>query len=465
MADFCMVVLFQMPLPWIHASSSPNWQDIIGLKCLWSCGKDSPPSDLAEYYDKVTYRIITYSLLWVLYRMLWGDDYIQYRSVQMLELNARSASLSLQLTEKFNDDRISLNQTYEAERDDLEHKLEQIDVVVRSWERKARLTHYKRSEESSGFDDDSSLQRQAGNRSSQESSVKESAGSVKASPKTPFKAKVVKWLVEHVNPILFQEFLRKIQTPGESESAEFRLGKFDWLYLLYSTLLSNTQSITVFLLLLNHFIYASLESLVFPLTVLCYILLENPRPLPQVWRNLLVYTEGVVLAKYVMQMDVWVYLDTRDHLQSYRDEAKLGYNLAENTYSESIFAYIVWDILVIFALITHRHFLIVTGLDQYSEFQIESLHEGKLRRLYTSEELAAAFERFSFDSVYDANEVSVWRRVKLFFIRLLPIYKEEKPGQDYYSYLLWLQLGILVFLFCFYTKMNGQDTDIGSSFS
>jgi hypothetical protein len=179
----------------------------------------------------------------------------------------------------------------------------------------------------------------------------------------------------------------------------------------------------------------------------------------------LVYTEGVVLAKYVMQMDVWMYLDTGDHLQSYRDEAKLGYNLAENTYLESIFAYIVWDILVIFALITHRHFLIVTGLDHYSEFQIESLHEGKLRRLYTSEELAAAFERFSFDSVYDANEVGVWRRVKLFFIRLLPIYKEEKPGQDYYSYILWLQLGILVFLFCFYTKMNGQDTDIGSSFS
>jgi hypothetical protein len=205
MADFCMVVLFQTPLPWIHASSSFNWQDIIGLKCLWSCGKDS-----AEYYDKVTYRIITYSLLWVLYRMFWGDDYIQYRSVQMLELNARSASLSLQLSEKFNDDRISLNQTYEAERDNLEHKLEQIDVVVRSWERKARLTHYKRSEESSGFDDDSSLQRQAGEISSQESSVKESAGSVKVSPKTPFKAKVVKWLVEHVNPLPCLSLLRRV---------------------------------------------------------------------------------------------------------------------------------------------------------------------------------------------------------------------------------------------------------------
>jgi hypothetical protein len=468
MVDFLMVVLFQMPLPWIHASSSPNWQDIIGLKCLWSCGKDSAPADSAEYYDKVTYRIITYSLLWVLYRMLWGDDYIQYRSVQMLELNARSASLCLQLTEKFNDDRICLNQTYEAERLDLEHKLEQIDLIVKSWERKARLTHYKRSEESSGSDEESkvsSRRRQGAEGRSHESSYKETEGSIKATPSTPFKTKVVQWFVEHVNPILFQEFLRKIQPPIESESAELRLGKFDYLYLLYSSIISNTQSITVFFLLLNHFIYASLESLVFPLVVLCYVLLENPRPLPQVWRNLLVYTEGVVLAKYIMQLEVWKYLDSGSHLENYRDQGKLGYNLAENTYSESIFAYIVWDILVLFALIMHRHFLIVTGLDRYSEFQIESLHEGKLRRLYTSNELAAAFDRFSFDSVYDANEVSVWRRVKLFFIRLLPIYKEEKPGQDYYTYILWCQIAILVFLFCFYTKMNGQDTNISSSFS
>jgi hypothetical protein len=51
-----------------------------------------------------------------------------------------------------------------------------------------------------------------------------------------------------------------------------------------------------------------------------------------------------------------------------RDSAKLGFNLAENTYSVSIFACIILDFLVLLTLNMHRHFLITTGLDQYSEF-------------------------------------------------------------------------------------------------
>jgi hypothetical protein len=476
MVDFVTAILFQMPFTWLHEHSSPNWQDVVGLKCLWACGEDSKPADADEYYYRVMYRVITYSLLWVLFRMLRGEDYIEYRTQRMTELRASSASLSLQLSEKFNDDRISLNQAYQAERKELEDKLQEVDRVVKGWERKARLTiapGYKfypaQSVDSEGSSDEegsSSSRPQEEQKSSQGPSyISRPSVEVFAKEETqlPLKTRVLQWIVRQVNPIVHREFLSKLHS-SQGEDHVFRLSNLDYVVLGYSVMMSNTQSIAVFMLLLNHFIYASLESIVLPLTVLCYVLLESPRPVPEVWRVLLIYTEGVVFAKYILQLEIWAYLDTDDHLQDYRDQAKLGMNLAKNTYSESMFAYIILDILVILAIIIHRHFLITAGLDNHSEFELESLHEAKLRQLFSDQEFAG-FEQFSFDSQWDGKDVKWWRKVKLFFVRLLPIYKEEKPGKDYYVYALWCQIVVLVFLFCFYTNMTGQDSDIGSSFS
>mmetsp|Transcript_10701 Transcript_10701/g.20818 ORF Transcript_10701/g.20818 Transcript_10701/m.20818 type:complete len:2184 (+) Transcript_10701:50-6601(+) len=487
MIDFTTAVMFQMPFSWLHEDSSPNWQEVVGLRCLWSCGESSKPSNADEYYYRILYRIITYCLLWVLYRMLLGEDYIEYRKIQMMELRAKAASLSLQLSEKFNDDRIILNQTYENERKELEAKLQEIDKVVKGWERKARLTRismYRPErvmiEDSGGSEEEeksaSSKSELEGNKSREQTETYLSRPSIEVYHKeepanTPFKTKVLKWFVDKVNPVVYKEFLSKcVRQPRENTSLnaeplpEYKMEKADYLFLLYYCMMSNTQSIAIFIMFINHFVYASLESIVFPLMALCYILLENPRPLPKVWKVILVYAEAIVLAKYILQLEIWIMLDKGDHLQNYRDTGKLGFNIAENTYSESIFAYIIWDIMVILSAIMHRHFLIMTGLDNYSEFQLESLHEGKLRRLFDNREIAG-FERFSFETRYDANEITLWNKIKLFFIRLLPIYKEEKPGKDYYSYILWCQIIMLVFLFCFYTKMNGQDTNISSSFS
>jgi hypothetical protein len=50
-------------------------------------------------------------------------------------------------------------------------------------------------------------------------------------------------------------------------------------------------------------------------------------------------------------------------------------------------------------------------------------------------------------------------RVRLFLIRLLPIYKVEKPGKDYYSYILCCQTIMMVFI-CFYTKMIGDNSNL-----
>jgi len=69
--------------------------------------------------------------------------------------------------------------------------------------------------------------------------------------------------------------------------------------ILYS-LVSNSQSICFLFFFLNHFMYASLESFVFPLLTLAYAILEQPRPNPIFWKVLLYYSEFIIFAKFAI---------------------------------------------------------------------------------------------------------------------------------------------------------------------
>lgn len=47
-----------------------------------------------------------------------------------------------------------------------------------------------------------------------------------------------------------------------------------------------------------------------------------------------------------------------------------------------------------------------------------------------------------------------------YITKLFPIFKQQKPGYDYYAYILTVQMVLLVYIMAFYTSMNGQNTTI-----
>ena len=52
-----------------------------------------------------------------------------------------------------------------------------------------------------------------------------------------------------------------------------------------------------------------------------------------------------------------------------------------------------------------------------------------------------------------------------FIKRLCPKNIEEKPGRDLYRWSIFIQLIILIYIFCFYPRLEGDATDISDSFT
>jgi len=67
-------------------------------------------------------------------------------------------------------------------------------------------------------------------------------------------------------------------------------------------LISNTQKLAYFFMLLSIFTNAGLISIVYPLAVFGYALLEETRPSKLFWRIMLYYSIGVVCAKCIMNL-------------------------------------------------------------------------------------------------------------------------------------------------------------------
>jgi hypothetical protein len=238
----------------------------------------------------------------------------------------------------------------------------------------------------------------------------------------------------------------------------------EYIILFLYAIVSSSDTIAYLLFIINHAVYGSLESVFFPLSVLCYALLENPRPPSLYWKVMLIYSEMVYLAKVMFSSNLWITLYGKNYLDSYTDVAVTGLNRPDKTYSEDTLTYVFWDIACIFIILRHQYFLCCIGLWHHTEYEIESLHEAKIRNNLETEKVMEN-RRYSFDESLDANNVSVISSFKKFFMRVFPRQPAEKPGKDYYLSIVMIQFLILIFILCFYTKMDGEYRDISDSFT
>ena len=149
----------------------------------------------------------------------------------------------------------------------------------------------------------------------------------------------------------------------------------DYPQLIIYVLASNIQAIVYFLFFMNHFVYASLESIVFPLSILCYAMLEYPRPKNIFFRIMLIYVEVVFFIKFILQLTIWDSISGGDFLNNYDDKYKIGFYRARH----DIFSYVLWDVLLMFGLLFREYYILRIGMWTKVETDYESLGEAQER--------------------------------------------------------------------------------------
>ena len=426
--DFCLNMVYQVPLAIFDNSDTEDWGRALGLVRLWR-SSGSQPSDAREQYMWIVYKTLTFALVQLIIRMFEHSDFKSFMADFRAKAQARAEEVSRAMAHSFNDGRIAASERYRQDKADLDLKLSKLDAQVKSWHDKQQQVL-------------------------DETFAPESA-SINSEPlvvqsKVSLRHRLWLGIVGLANPYLFREVVERARGPGK---LSWRSG--GWL--AFAVLSSNTHLICYFCFILNGLVYASLEALVFPLSMLSYALLEAPRPLPRYWRLMLAYSEVVFFVKFVLHLNFWELLN--NPLQYYHDTYKIGFLDPTYSYTPSIFAYTVCDVLCMLAILAHEYYLLRCGLGRCTEFELETLNQAKAR-------LQGAGEApFQEAELLPVERSSYWRKFIAFLTRVSPKVKEEKPGSDLYTPALLVQLILLFYILFFYTQMDGESQVFSGAFA
>lgn len=426
--DFCLNMIYQVPLQIFSNHFTEDWGRALGLVRLWRSSGSQPP-DAQEQYMWVVYKILTFALVQLIIRMFEHSDFKSFMADFRAKAQVRAEEVSRAMAHSFNDSRIADSECYRLDKADLDLKLNKLDAQVKSWhDKQQRVLNETLPPESASINPEP----------------------LEVQDKTTWRRKLWLGVVGLANPFLFREVVERAREPGK---LSWRLG--GWL--AFAVLSSNTHLICYFCFILNGLVYASLEALVFPLSLLSYALLETPRPLPRYWRIMLVYSELVFFVKFLLHLNFWDLLN--NPLQYYHDTYKIGFLDPAYSYTPSIFSYTVCDVLCMLAILAHEHYLLRCGLGQHTEFELETLTQAKAR-------LQGAGEApFQEAELLPVERSSYWKKFIAFLTRVSPKVKEEKPGLDLYTPALLVQLLLLLYILFFYTQLDGESQGFAGAFS
>ncbi|XP_030621028.1 piezo-type mechanosensitive ion channel component 1 [Chanos chanos] len=142
----------------------------------------------------------------------------------------------------------------------------------------------------------------------------------------------------------------------EFYSSQNRLLKL--LFALYNVLAAHSELVCYFIIVLNNMVTASVISLVLPILIFLWAMLAVPRPSKRFWMTAIVYTELMVVVKYLFQFGFFPWNST---YQTKLNEDKpffppriLGLEKADN--------YLRYDLLQLLVLFFHRSLLQCYGL-------------------------------------------------------------------------------------------------------
>ncbi|XP_053730255.1 piezo-type mechanosensitive ion channel component 1 [Synchiropus splendidus] len=153
-----------------------------------------------------------------------------------------------------------------------------------------------------------------------------------------------------------QFFVEELEESREFYDNQNRLLKL--LFALHSLLAANSELVCYFIIVLNNVVSASVISLVLPILVFLWAMLAVPRPTKRFWMTAIVYTEVMVVVKYLFQFGFFpwnsAYEMTLNEDKPFFPPRILGLEKTDN--------YIRYDLLQLLALFFHRSLLMRYGL-------------------------------------------------------------------------------------------------------
>uniref|UniRef100_A0A671WL24 Piezo type mechanosensitive ion channel component 1 (Er blood group) n=1 Tax=Sparus aurata TaxID=8175 RepID=A0A671WL24_SPAAU len=160
-------------------------------------------------------------------------------------------------------------------------------------------------------------------------------------------------------------FIEELEQSRDFYTNQNRLLKL--LFALYNLLAANSELVCYFIIVLNNVVSASVISLLLPILVFLWAMLSVPRPTKRFWMTAIVYTEVMVVVKYLFQFGFFpwnsVYEMTLNEDKPFFPPRILGLEKTDN--------YIRYDLLQLLVLFFHRSLLMVSQYLQWKEKEEE----------------------------------------------------------------------------------------------
>ncbi|MBN3325162.1 PIEZ2 protein, partial [Atractosteus spatula] len=138
------------------------------------------------------------------------------------------------------------------------------------------------------------------------------------------------------------------------------------LFALYRTMVSKSEMLCYFVIILNHMVSASLLTLVLPVLIFLWAMLSVPRPTKRFWMTAIIYTEITVVVKYLFQFGFFPWTTS-----AYRGiNAERPFALPNIIGVEKKDGYVHFDLVQLLALFFHRSILKCHGLWDIKEVEM-----------------------------------------------------------------------------------------------
>jgi len=254
--DLAALIIYQIPLAWLHTGTQSEFLKAFGLLSLWRAGDQQEPAEARIHYDWVLFKIWTFAFLRLLTKMFSNDDFQEYITKYHNEIKDSAEDVCRRTAEEFNNSRIQLSKEFAEKKRRIKAEGQEMLKGVSEW--------YELGKEKSQMEVKSAVE-----------------------PSISVTDWVKAVLLARLSKPLFQSFVSTLALKrGESQPVEspeaisppysgfpeeegkIYLSCKRLVLLVWYIICSHTQEICFLLFFLNHYFYASFESIIFPLSAL-----------------------------------------------------------------------------------------------------------------------------------------------------------------------------------------------------
>ena len=248
---------------------------------------------------------------------------------------------------------------------------------------------------------------------------------------------------------------------------------------IFNFFLDNFEYTVFIFMILNHLIYGAATSLVFSFLVFIFGIIQYPRPSKVYWKITLIYCTIIIFLKFVFQLNVWNNVEQFQNTINIENNP-IGFFAIFGIYKlgsyklVNFFYYVIFDFLILIALIMNQFILIRKGLWYMTESDYETITDANNRiiKFNMSKKVNKLGLTINSKKLLTANEIiqligkdspkkkgGLKSIITGFYHKNFSHVRNEKPGKDFYIEYTLFQIIIIVYIIFLYTFME-KDQEI-----